>query len=137
MGDRPPTAIPALMFIAGAVSTVTLIAMILRLSRPVHLDDVDRRVLRSDGTAAIDTRLNLNQATAAELSLLPGVGLRLAGRIVEYRMAHGPFRSLQDLQQVPGIGERIVERLHAHAVTDPIEMPAGSIALAPDDPTHP
>jgi competence protein ComEA len=49
--------------------------------------------------------LRLNQATAEDLEALPGVGPVLAERIVAYREEHGPFRTLEDLLDVPGIGE--------------------------------
>ncbi|HHC08355.1 MAG TPA: ComEA family DNA-binding protein [Actinobacteria bacterium] len=49
--------------------------------------------------------IDLNRADAAELEQLDGVGPVLARRIVEYRAAHGPFRTVEDLLDVPGIGE--------------------------------
>ncbi len=52
-----------------------------------------------------DGMIRLNQASAAELEALPGVGPVLAQRIVAFREAHGPFRTLEDLLDVPGIGE--------------------------------
>ena len=55
--------------------------------------------------------LPLNAATAAELACLPGVGPGLAGRIVTFRTAHGPFREVKDLQQVPGFGPARLARL--------------------------
>ena len=48
--------------------------------------------------------LDLNTSDAQALQTLPGVGPVLAERIVAYRKAHGPFRSPEDLLQVPGIG---------------------------------
>ena len=48
----------------------------------------------------------LNSATVEQLEELPGVGPVLAQRIVDWRQAHGGFRSIDDLQQVPGIGAR-------------------------------
>lgn len=47
----------------------------------------------------------VNRATAAQLEDLPGVGPVLAGRIVAYRDQHGPFKTIEDLLGVPGIGE--------------------------------
>lgn len=49
--------------------------------------------------------LNLNTATAAQLETLPGIGPALAQRIIDYRTAHGPFTSVGQLREVPGIGE--------------------------------
>lgn len=50
------------------------------------------------------TKVDLNRADAAALEALPGIGPALARRIVEYRKLHGPFRRVEDVQQVPGIG---------------------------------
>jgi competence ComEA-like helix-hairpin-helix protein len=55
--------------------------------------------------------VDLNQAGFAELDALPGIGPVLAGRILQHRAAHGPFREPEDLLAVPGIGPRLFERL--------------------------
>jgi competence protein ComEA len=52
------------------------------------------------------TPLSLNSATAAQLDALPGVGPVLAQHILDFRAQHGGFTSLQQLRQVPGIGDR-------------------------------
>lgn len=49
--------------------------------------------------------LDLNTATPEQLDDLPGVGPVLAGRIVDWRTEHGGFRSVDQLREVPGIGE--------------------------------
>lgn len=56
-------------------------------------------------------RLSLNAASPEELDSLPGIGRTLAEEIVRYRQAKGRFRSLDELKEVPGIGERRFERL--------------------------
>jgi len=48
----------------------------------------------------------INTATAAQLDLLPGVGPKMAQRILAYRKANGAFASLDDLQNVKGIGPK-------------------------------
>jgi len=55
--------------------------------------------------------IDVNTADAAELELLPRVGPALAQRIIAHREAHGPFRTLHDLERVKGIGPRTIERL--------------------------
>jgi competence protein ComEA len=54
--------------------------------------------------------LDPNTATAEQLDTLPGVGEVTAGRIVAYRTAH-PFTSVDELLEVPGIGQRRFEQL--------------------------
>jgi competence protein ComEA len=58
--------------------------------------------------------LDLNRADAVALDALPGVGPVLAERIVEQRRRHGPFRRLEDLRAVRGIGPRLLERIRGH-----------------------
>ena len=49
--------------------------------------------------------LDLNTATAEQLEMLPGVGEELAGRILAWREEHGGFSSVEEIMEVPGIGE--------------------------------
>lgn len=55
--------------------------------------------------------LNVNTATAEELTALPGIGPVLAGRIVDFRQANGPFAALGDLGEVSGIGPKLLAGL--------------------------
>ncbi len=55
--------------------------------------------------APTDGRIALNHADAATLELLPGVGPVIAAHIVAHRQANGPFQTVEDLLDVPGIGE--------------------------------
>lgn len=63
--------------------------------------------------------LDLNRATAAELEKLPGIGPTLAARIVNWRETHGPFRSVEDLLSVPGIGPKTLENLRDKVTVTP------------------
>lgn len=53
-----------------------------------------------------DSPLNINGATAEDLTQLPGIGLELAERIVAYRRQNGPFWSTEQIMDVEGIGEK-------------------------------
>lgn len=55
--------------------------------------------------------VNINSATQAELEGLPRVGPALAARIIDYREANGGFRSVDDLNAVSGIGEKLLESI--------------------------
>ncbi len=52
-----------------------------------------------------ETLININRATAEELEALPHIGPVLAKEIVAYRERYGPFQQLDELMNVPGIGE--------------------------------
>jgi len=55
--------------------------------------------------------VNINSASEPELESLPGIGPTLAQRIIDYRTQHGPFRSVNDLMKVEGIGQKKFDSL--------------------------
>ncbi len=61
-------------------------------------------------------RVNINTATAAELERLPRIGPKTAERIVAFRETNGPFRRVEDLMLIRGIGEKTFEGLRAYVV---------------------
>ncbi|WP_061708226.1 helix-hairpin-helix domain-containing protein [Pseudenterobacter timonensis] len=61
------------------------------------------------------SKVSINQAPAEELArVMNGVGLKKAQAIVSYREEYGPFKTLDDLKQVPGMGSALVERNLSH-----------------------
>lgn len=60
-------------------------------------------------------KINVNTASADELTMLPGIGTETAKRIIEYRTKYGIFYSLDELTKVKGIGENTVEKLKPYA----------------------
>jgi competence protein ComEA len=60
--------------------------------------------------SALHGMVNLNNADAATLELLPGIGPAKADRIVEWRRAH-PFKRVEELDKVKGIGRKTLQRL--------------------------
>jgi competence protein ComEA len=63
--------------------------------------------------AAGSARISLSNASQAQLEELDGIGPALAQRIIEYRQQHGGFRSIDEVQEVSGIGEKRFEALKA------------------------
>jgi competence protein ComEA len=65
-----------------------------------------------------DFRVNINTADAMTLQTLPGIGPKLAQRILDYRAAHGPFARTQDIMEVSGIGQATFEELDDQITTE-------------------
>jgi competence protein ComEA len=86
---------------------------------------VPRRAAAAAGAVAVSpggapaapaAPVNLNSATAEELQTLDGVGPATAADIIDYRTQNGGFRSVDDLDQVPGIGPKTMEALRDKVV---------------------
>ncbi len=75
--------------------------------------------LHAAGTTAASARakevkmVNINKAGLEELQGLRGVGPSLAGRILEYRNEKGPFKQIEDLSHVRGIGQAKLEKMRS------------------------
>jgi competence ComEA-like helix-hairpin-helix protein len=78
--------------------------------------------------------LDINTASLTELERLPGIGFIMAQEIIEYRERSGPFTSLEDLRQVPGLDESILEDVEGY-----LNVQAPEAAVAPaieEDESH-
>jgi len=62
-------------------------------------------------------KVNINTASAQQLATLPGVGEKVAARIVEYRQKSGGFKSASELVNVRGIGEKNLHRIESYLTT--------------------
>lgn len=64
-----------------------------------------------DGKPLYDGKIDINTATLQQLQLLPGIGETMAQRILDYRTEHGNFKTIEELMNVNGIGEKKFEEL--------------------------
>lgn len=68
----------------------------------------------SSSSSSANEKVNINTATAEELDeKLTGVGPAIAARIIEYRDSVGGFKSIDEIKNVSGIGEKIFEKIRA------------------------
>jgi competence protein ComEA len=78
---------------------------------------------------AMQFQIDVNRADWTELALLPDVGEQLAKRIVADRAVNGPFRDLDDLGRVRGIGPRTIEGMRPYLL--PLPMPTAATEMPP------
>ena len=84
--------------------------------------------LHADATnpsPAAGGKVNINQATAEQIAMLPRIGAKVATRVLDYRKTHGPFAKPENLMEVKGIGEKLFLTLKPYiAVSGPTTLAA-------------
>ena len=130
-----PTAGPGVVVATRAVETVS--GSSAAGSGDHHRTPEPRSAGPSAGGAA--TLIDLNTATASELELLPRIGPALAARIIEYRDTQGPFRSVDAIDEVRGIGPATLAQIRPYAMvsepereSEPASEPASESMSAPE-----
>ena len=121
--------IPKISLLEGIVLLLTGLFAVgtllwFQLSRPadgvtfVQTQTADRQVQAPEQPAAPGMLpgevLNLNQVSQADLTRLPGIGEKKAAAIVAWRQAHGDFSKIEDLLEVRGIGQGILDRIRPY-----------------------
>jgi competence protein ComEA len=74
---------------------------------------------------------DLNRADRVQLQQVPGLGPGLAKRIEDHRRENGPFRSVEELRQVRGIGPATLEKVRSYLHVDPTSLPPSEPSLEP------
>lgn len=89
--------------------TAALVAALL-----VALATVPPATFAADSTTRMTGVVNLNTADLEQLQLLPGVGEKRAAAILELRKSKGSFKQIEELVEVKGVGDAMLERLRPH-----------------------
>ena len=71
------------------------------------------------GTLPSSAPIDINTATLEQLDSLPGIGPVIAQRIIDYRMANGPFTSIEQIKEVRGIGDALFENIKDRIMVGP------------------
>ncbi len=101
----------SLVTIAAASVAVAEALPFAEVGAPDEAETAERPRYASKKKALPPSRMNLNTATASQLERLPRIGPKMAARILAYREAHGGFRSVEELVQVRGIGEKTLAKM--------------------------
>src|SRR5262249_48904797 len=97
----------------GRTKSRRTLAAALALARPL-VPPTGIATAAAAGKPAPTGKVNINTATAQQLTVLPGVGEKLAARIVEYRQKSGGFKSVSELMNVQGIGEKNLAKIQSY-----------------------
>jgi comEA protein len=119
--DSVPGVGPAVLRDAGPHLTLRAAPARSSFQSAASVADWDRspQTVTARAPASSTTVVDLNTATAAELTDLPEIGTVKAERILQWRAAHGRFRSVDELAEVPGIGRATMERLRSRVRATP------------------
>ena len=92
--------------IRSLVSVLAFVLCVAAVAVPTAASQEGKAPAKPSRGAAPSQIVNVNTASAADFEALPGIGPKLAARIIDYRQKNGPFKKLEDLMNVQGLGEK-------------------------------
>jgi len=111
-GSRVYEALDAAGGLCENASVVSLNrASILHDGDKIYIPTKDEESLALENSPGLSGIININKATAELLQTIPGIGPSTAEKIIDFRNNNGPFRSIEELMDVNGIGEKTFEKM--------------------------
>jgi len=103
-----------------SLSSVLAICATVLIATPVTISaQTPSAAAQASVAVAAKPAINLNSATVEQLETLPGIGRKVAERILEYRTKSGGFKKIEELMNVKGIGEKSFLKLKPLVVVPP------------------
>ena len=99
--------------------SIAVVSCLLCAVPPVTAAAQTKPTARAAATPPSTAIVNLNTAAASDLEGLPGIGAKTAARIVEYRQKNGPFKKVEELMNVRGVGEKSFLKLKPQLTVAP------------------
>jgi competence protein ComEA len=95
----------------GRVLGSVIVILVFALSVSFAFAQGSSKVDTGKAIAQSTSKININKATVDQLMEIKGIGQSYAKRIVEYRDKNGPFKKIEDIKEIKGIGDKLFESI--------------------------
>lgn len=104
-------AVVLFFFVSGILYSYSFHSGSLDMGDPIIVDDIGNGTEEFASAEDVLGKININTASASELTLLSGIGEGRAAGIIKYREENGDFSRIEDIMKVSGIGEKTFEEI--------------------------
>jgi competence protein ComEA len=94
-----------------SISVLVMVILVFAFSASLAFAQAASKADTGKATEQVAGKININKATSEQLMEIKGIGESYAKRIVEYREKNGPFKKIEDIMEVQGIGTKIFESI--------------------------
>jgi competence protein ComEA len=103
----------------GRMFGLTIIIIMFALSASLTFAQGTAKSEAAKADVQSAAKININKATVEQFTELKGVGESYAKKIVEYREKNGPFKKIEDIKEVKGIGDKLFEKIKDQITVEP------------------